>query len=100
MELGLTVELGLLLDTYGTLLTEKMKNILSMYVEENMTLQEIADYYEISKPAVLDSLNKAQKKLQDIEKKVKMLYLKKQVKAIIQEDKNIKEKLQKLIEEV
>ena len=97
MELGLTVELGLLLDTYGELLTEKMQEILKMYVFENMSYQEIGDYFGISKPAVLDAIKKAQKKLESIEQKVQMLALKKELNALVDKEKVTKQELTKIL---
>jgi predicted DNA-binding protein YlxM (UPF0122 family) len=88
MELGLTIELGLLLDTYGDLLTAKMQEILKMYVFENMSYQEIGNYYGISKPAVLDAIKKAQNKLLYFEEKIRMLELKKQLNVLL-DTKNV-----------
>ena len=76
MELNKTVRLGRLLDVYGELLTDKKAEILSMYVYDNMSYQEIADSLNISKPAVLDSLRVAENKLENLEKKLKVLELK------------------------
>ena len=97
MELGLTVELGLLLDTYGDLLTEKMQEILKMYVFENMSYQEIGDYFGISKPAVLDAIKKAQNKLNNIEHKIQMLKLKKQLNVLVDTDNVNKQELTKTL---
>lgn len=97
MELGLTVELGLLLDTYGDLLTEKMQEILKMYVFENMSYQEIGDYFGISKPAVLDAIKKAQNKLINIEQKIQMLALKKRLNSLVDDDKVNKQELTKIL---
>ena len=97
MELGLTVQLGLLLDTYGELLTEKMQEILKMYVFENMSYQEIGDYFGISKPAVLDAIKKAQNKLISIEQKIQMLSLKKQLNCLVDDDKVNKKELTKIL---
>lgn len=97
MELGLTVELGLLLDTYGDLLTPKMQEILKMYIFENMSYQEIGDYFGISKPAVLDAIKKAQKKLEGIEQKVRMLALKKELNALVDKDNITKQELTKIL---
>ena len=97
MELGLTVELGLLLDTYGELLTTKMQEILKMYVFENMTYQEIGNYFGISKPAVLDAIKKAQNKLMYFEQKIKMLELKKQLTTLNETNNVNKQELTKLL---
>lgn len=97
MELGLTIELGLLLDTYGELLTTKMQEILKMYVFENMSYQEIGNYFGISKPAVLDAIKKAQNKLMHFEQKIKMLELKKQLNVLVDSNNINKQELNKIL---
>lgn len=97
MELEKTIELGLLLDTYGMLLTDRMKDILSMYVYENLSLQEIGTYFNISKPAVLDAIKTSIKKLELFESNIKMLSLKKSIKSLCNSNNFSKEELQKLL---
>ena len=98
MELGLTVELGLLLDTYGELLTDKMREILTMYVCENMSYQEIGNYFGISKPAVLDAIRTSQNKLLDYESKIKMLALKKELQRLIAKNGKNSAEIAKILE--
>lgn len=98
MELEKTVELGLLLDTYGSLLTTRMKDILTMYVCENLSLQEIAEYFKISKPAVLDAIRMSSQKLINFENNIKMLQLKNEINNLIEKDTVSKSNLKKLIE--
>lgn len=100
MELDLTVELGMLLDTYGKLLTPKMRDMLTMYVFENMSYQEIGDYYNISKPAVLDAIKTSQKKLNDIENKVGFLKLKKELQKLTLCNNDIKQELINILKEL
>ena len=98
MELEKTVTLGLLLDTYGSLLTTRMKDILTMYVCENLSLQEIGEYFKISKPAVLDAIRMSSQKLLNFENKIKMLQLKNEINNLIENKVVTKDNLQKLIE--
>lgn len=98
MELEKTVELGLLLDTYGSLLTNRMKDILTMYVCENLSLQEIGEYFRISKPAVLDAIRMSSQKLINYENSIKMLQLKNEINNLIDKDIVSKDNLKKLIE--
>lgn len=98
MELGKTIKLGLLLDVYGSLLTNKKAEMLSMYVNENMSYQEIADVLGISKPAVLDSLRVAQKKLEDLEEKLRVLEFRQKLENIV-ESNNVKQDLISLLKE-
>lgn len=98
MELEKTVELNLLLDTYGALLTPRMQEILTMYVCENLSMQEIGNYFNISKPAVLDAINASQKKLQNYESKIKMLSLKSSLIELVKGNNLNVENLQKLLQ--
>lgn len=47
-----------LFDIYGDLLTDRLKEILSLYLNEDWSLTEISDYLNISRQAVYDSLQR------------------------------------------
>ena len=64
------VEMNRLLDFYGALLTEHRREIMRAYLEEDLSLQEIADNMEITRQGVHDAINKAQKQLLDYENKL------------------------------
>ena len=57
------VEIGLLLDIYGEILTDKQQNVLDLYYNENLSLAEIAEEVSITRQAVKDSIAKGEKKL-------------------------------------
>lgn len=99
MELNKTIRLGRLLDIYGELLTSKKAEILMMYVYDNMSYQEIADTLNISKPAVLDSLRVAEGKLENLEKKLKVLEFKTKLQGIVEHSTNVKQDLISLLKE-
>lgn len=65
------VQIGLLLDTYGELLTEKQQNILDLYYNENLSLAEVAEEIGITRQAVKDSIAKGEKKLFRIRRKAR-----------------------------
>lgn len=67
------VELNLLLDFYGALLTEHRREILRLYVEEDMSLQEIADESGISRQGVYDAIKKCEAQLLDYENKLGLM---------------------------
>lgn len=67
------MELNLLLDFYGPLLTEARAKILQLYCEEDMSLQEIADALKITRQAVHDAVNRATEQLEDYERKLGMI---------------------------
>lgn len=99
MELKQTIRLGMLLDIYGALLTDKKSEMLSMYVNDNMSYQEIADVLNISKPAVLDALRVAQNKLEMLEKSLKVLEFRQKLESIVQSSTNLKQDLISLLKE-
>lgn len=67
------LELTRLLDFYGGLLTEHRREIMRMYLEEDLSLQEIADNMDITRQGVHDALGKAQKQLEEYEGKLGLL---------------------------
>ncbi|MDY2959343.1 MAG: YlxM family DNA-binding protein [Hornefia sp.] len=64
---------SLLFDLYGSLLTEKKRNVMELYHEENLSLAEIAEEFGISRAAVHDSLKSAEKQLAEYEEKLSMV---------------------------
>ena len=67
------VEVNLLLDFYGALLTEHARELIRLYVEEDMSLQEIADEKGVSRQAVHDSVSRSEKQLIEYEDKLGLL---------------------------
>ncbi len=62
--------LNLLLDFYGALLTPHACELMRMYLEEDLSLQEIADNFGISRQAVHDSVSRSEKQLIEYEEKL------------------------------
>lgn len=54
------IRITMLIDYYGTLLTEKQNQILKMYYEEDYSLAEIADNYNITRQAAFDAIKKGE----------------------------------------
>lgn len=52
---------------YGSLLTEKQQELFAAYYENDYSLQEIADEFDISRNAVHDALKNAVKNLEHFE---------------------------------
>ena len=67
------VEVALLLDFYGNMLTERQREIMILYYEDNLSLSEIAQELGISKQGVSDSLKRSEKALYDTEAKLQLL---------------------------
>ena len=64
------IEIGILLDYYKPLLTEKQKKYLIDYFEEDLSLTEIAEMNEVSRQAVYDNIKRGCKILRDYEDKL------------------------------
>ena len=64
---------NLLFDIYGDLLTVKEQEYFSLYYEENLTLQEIADNFKVSKSYIGNMIKKIEIKLNDVESKLHIL---------------------------
>jgi len=92
------VRLGILFDYYGELLTDKQREFFEDYYFDNLTLQEIADNYEISRNAVHKTLNSIIKKLEYYEEKLKLYEKALKIKElIINIDDETKEQINDLI---
>ena len=64
------IEISILLDTYGKLLTEKQYNFLDDYYNNDLSLSEIAENECITRQAVRDNLKKGESKLFEYEEKL------------------------------
>lgn len=67
------VEIALLLDFYGNMLTDRQREIMNLYYEDNLSLSEIAEELNISKQGVSDSIKRSEKVLYDTESKLQLM---------------------------
>ncbi len=66
------VEMGLLFDFYGKLLSETQYTVVEHYYIDDLSLTEIASNLDISRQGVHDALKRAEKKLYSYEEKLKL----------------------------
>lgn len=96
-------KISLLLDIYGNLLKGRRKEVLNLYYNEDYSLTEIAEMFNITKQGVRDFLLKGEKELLEYENSLQILENKFEMDDILNnlldsEDlKHIKTNLQKLI---
>ena len=64
------VEIGMLCEIYGNLLTKRQQNILNDYFNADLSLSEIAENNNITRQAVNDIVKKGENKLLEYEKKL------------------------------
>ena len=67
------VEVCLLLDFYGKMLTDRQRDIMILYYEDNLSLTEIAEELGISKQGVSDSIKRSEKVFYETENKLFLL---------------------------
>ncbi len=84
-----------LFDLYGTFLSEKQQSFIKEYYFLDNSLSEIASNFQVSRQAVLDSLGKSEKKLEEFEKKLSLLQVKKLVLSLEEKSQN-KQTIEKL----
>ena len=67
------VKIGLLLDLYGNILTEKQKQTMDLYFQQDYSLSEISEQLSITRQAVRDSLLRAETTLFDTDARLGLL---------------------------
>ena len=71
------VEISMLCDIYGKLLTEKQFEFINDYYNNDLSLSEIAENNQITRQAVRDIIKKGERKLFEYEEK--LLFMKKTI---------------------
>lgn len=74
MNIEKMVEIGLLFEQYKNLLTDKQREIVSLYYEEDHSLGEISENLNVSRQGVYDTLKRSEKILKDYEEKLQLVY--------------------------
>lgn len=66
-------EISLLYDFYGSLITDKQKEIFELYYFNDLTMNEISLKFSISKSAVSDSIKVTTKSLKNFEEHLRLI---------------------------
>lgn len=70
MKIDEVIQTSLLYDFYGSLLTDRQREVMELYYGENLSLSEIAAEFSISRQGVHDALKNAEKGLHEYEQKL------------------------------
>ncbi len=91
----------ILFDYYEELLTEGQKNYFIDYYFNNLSLAEIGENFGVSRNAVSKDLKLTVEKLNSYEEKLKLYQKDKKIRRVLDEsnDKELKEKIEKILDE-
>lgn len=67
------VEGNLLFDFYGSLLTEHQREVLDDYFNDDLSMSELADEYDVSKSAISDLIKRCLNQLEEYESKLHLI---------------------------
>ncbi|MDI9475954.1 MAG: YlxM family DNA-binding protein [Natronincolaceae bacterium] len=70
-----TVKISVLYDFYNQLLTEKQRDIVDLYYNQDLSLGEIAEELDVSRQAVYDMLKRTERILYQYEEKLNLIKL-------------------------
>lgn len=73
------VKLSMLLEIYKGLITKKQREVLNLYYNEDLSLSEIAETFNISRQAVRDNIKNGERNLLNFEEKIGMLKIKEMI---------------------
>ena len=94
-----SIHVSMLLEIYGRLLTEKQRDIIDLYYNDNLSLSEIAEELGITRQGVHKNLIDAENNLFDYEEKLEFLKKKLERQEVLEavicriDDKDIIDKL-------
>jgi predicted DNA-binding protein YlxM (UPF0122 family) len=64
------MKISLLFDFYGDMLTEKQRDVVELYYNDDLSLAEIAENEGITRQGVRDSIKRAESQLLDMEERL------------------------------
>ena len=73
MELEKTTQMNLLVEFYGSLLTDKQLEYMELYYGDDYSLGEIAEEFDVSRQAVYDNIRRSAKLLENYEEKLQLV---------------------------
>ena len=103
------IEISMLCQIYGKLLTEKQFNYINDYYNNDLSLAEIAENYGITRQAARDNIKKGENKLFEYEEKLEImkttLNTEKKIAKILAQNSTIKtqysdEKIAEILENI
>jgi len=88
--------MAMLYDFYGDLLTARQKEFYDLYYNDDLSLAEIAENYEITRQGVRDIIVRAEKTLEDIEEKTGLIQRFHQTRATVSTLRELTSRIEEL----
>ena len=99
MDIDRRIEIAILVKYYGNLLTNKQREIINMYVDNNLSFHEVSVELNISRQEVKDALDKAVSTMENYENKLKFIARDNKIKDVLNElDEKTKTKILAILE--
>ena len=99
MDIDRRIEIAILVKYYGNLLTNKQREIINMYVDNNLSFHEVSVELNISREAGKDALDKAVSTMENYENKLKFIARDNKIKDVLNElDEKTKTKILAILE--
>ena len=86
----------MLFDFYGDLLTDRQKEFYDLYYNDDLSLAEIAENYDITRQGVRDIIVRAERTLEDVEEKTGLIRRFHETKEIVAQIRGICQELDAL----
>ncbi len=90
-------QIGMLLEIYGGLLTERQRDVMDLYYNYDLSLSEIAEQFGISRQGVHDLIKRSEQILSNAERNIGVLELRDR---ILDEIKDIEQDLEEAINQL
>lgn len=91
--------MAMLYDFYGDLLTPRQKEFYDLYYNDDLSLSEIAENYDITRQGVRDIIVRAERALEDIEEKTGLIQRYHCTRAALSSLRDLCQQIQELNEE-
>lgn len=79
------LDISLLLDFYGEMLTFRQREMLELYYDDDLSLSEISEHAGITRQGVRDAVKRAEAQLYELEEKIGMVKRFGRVKQLVAE---------------
>ncbi len=71
--MGKDLTISILLDIYGSMLTDKQRNVVELYYNEDLSLAEISEHEGITRQGVRDSIKRGESLMKSMDEKLNLL---------------------------